>query len=63
MTRSELAALSKALARTLDEHVIERMRPMSARLDKLATRLDALEQAKSAASRPPSKTMRKRVGR
>ena len=63
MTRAELAALSKALARTLDEHVLERLRPLSHRLDKLAARLDALEQAKASASHPQSKTMRRRVGR
>jgi len=60
---SEVAAISKALAGVLDAHVLERLQPLSHRLDKLAARLDALEQAKASASRPPSKAMRRRVCR
>ena len=63
MKAAEVAAISKALAGVLDAHVLERLRPLSARLDKLAARLDALELAKATASRPPSKTMRRRVRR
>ena len=62
MNRADVAAISKALAGVLDAHVLERLRPLSVRLDKLATRLDALEQSKASASRPQSKTIRRRVG-